>query len=288
MNHSRRIGPKQQLMLVAMAFLLLSVGCSMQQSLIPAGHTTPINGAEIYYEIHGNGSPLVLLHGFTGSVAEWREFVPELAKHYQVIVMDMRGHGHSTNPGDQFTHRQVASDLLELMNRLHLGRVKAMGISSGGMTLLHLATQHPDRVEAMVLIGATSHFTDEARAIMRGTTFETLPPKELTELRTIHPRGDQQIRAIMEQFHNFQYSYDDVNFTAASLSTITARTLIIHGDRDEFFPVNIPVDIYRAIPKSYLWVVPNSGHTPLGATNPPRRAQREAFLKTVLEFLSDK
>jgi pimeloyl-ACP methyl ester carboxylesterase len=246
-----------------------------------------VNGAEIYYEIHGDRSPLLLLHGFGSSTANWREFVPELAKHYQVINIDLRGHGRSTNPGNQFTHRKAADDILMLMNHLNLGRVKAMGMSSGGMALLHLAKDNPGRVEAIVLIGATSHFTDQARAIMRETTFEGLRPDELDKMHALHPRGDQQIRALMEQFRNFRNSYDDVNFTPKDLSAITARTLIIHGDRDEFFPVDIPMDMYRAIPRAYLWIVPNSEHIPISRTRKSSsRAQQEAFLQTVLEFLS--
>ena len=62
------------------------------------------------------------------------------------------------------------------------------------------------------------------------------------------------------QFRGFKDSYDDMNFTPPYLLDDRARTLIVHGDRDEFFPVNIPVEMYRAIPKSFLWIVPNGGH----------------------------
>jgi pimeloyl-ACP methyl ester carboxylesterase len=67
----------------------------------------------------------------------------------------------------------------------------------------------------------------------------------------------------MTQFHAFKDSYGDMNFTPPYLSTITANTLILHGDRDQFFPVSIPVEQYQAIPNSYLWIVPNGGHVPL-------------------------
>jgi pimeloyl-ACP methyl ester carboxylesterase len=270
-----------------MTVFLFSAGCMGRPNHPFTGHAASVDGAEIYYEVHGDRTPLLLLHGFGGSTTIWREFVPELAKHYRVINIDLRGHGRSTNPGNQFTHRKAADDILMVMDRLNLGRVKAIGMSSGGMALLHLAKQNPGRVEAIVLIGGTSHFTEQARAIMRDTSFDALPAKQLIELRALHPRGDPQIRALMEQFRNFRNSYDDVNFTAKDLSAITARTLIIHGDRDEFFPVGIPMGMYRAIPRSYLWIVPNSEHIPISSTNKSSsRAQREAFLQTVLEFLS--
>ena len=70
-------------------------------------------------------------------------------------------------------------------------------------------------------------------------------------------------RALWTQFRDLADNYEDMNFTAPYLSTITARTLIVHGDRDQFFPVNIPVEEYEAIPHSYLWIVPNGGHVPI-------------------------
>jgi pimeloyl-ACP methyl ester carboxylesterase len=71
-----------------------------------------------------------------------------------VIIPDLRGHGWSTNPAKTFTHRQSAADVLALLDHLALKRVRAMGISTGGMTLLHVATRQTDRIDAMVLIGA--------------------------------------------------------------------------------------------------------------------------------------
>lgn len=68
----------------------------------------------------------------------------------------------------------------------------------------------------------------------------------------IHQRGDEQIRELQQQFHIFKDSYDDMNFTPLYLSTIAARTLIVHGDRDPFFPVEIALEMYRSIPGAYL------------------------------------
>lgn len=249
-----------------------------QQTASPAGATVAVNGMEMYYEVHGNGEPLLLLHGFGGSGRAWREFVPEFARHYRVIVPDLRGHGRSTNPTPEFTHRQSGRDILALLDKLGLRRIKAMGISTGGMTLIHMATQEPDRMEAMVLIGATIYFPEPARAIMRKTTVEGLTPGDYERMRRVHVHGDEQIRALRRQFHAFKDSYDDMNFTGPYLSTIKARTLIVHGDRDEFFPVEIPVEMYRSIPRAELWVVPNGGHVPIHGVNVP-------FVARTLEFL---
>ncbi len=244
----------------------------------PQGQYAAIEGMKMYYEVHGQGEPLVLLHGFNGSGQAWRPFVEEFAKTFRVIVPDLRGHGRTSNPTGQFTHRRSAMDIYALLDRLGVQRFKAMGISTGGMTLLHMATQQPARAEAVVLIGATSYFPEQAREIMRKMTPEPGSEKEWERARQIHKLGDDQIRALRRQFHQFKDSYDDMNFTAPYLSTITARTLIIHGDRDAFFPVNIPVEQYRSIPKAYLWIVPNGGHVPIGQ-------HREEFVKVAGAFL---
>ena len=243
------------------------------------GQTVSVNGMEMYYESHGHGEPLILLHGFTGSGADaWGQFIDAFSESYRVIVPDLRGHGRSTNPSDEFTHRQSALDVFALLDHLAVDEFRAMGISGGGMTLLHMATRQPNRVEAMVLIGATSYFPEQARAILRGVDPDTQPEDAWQGMRQRHVRGDDQIRALWNQFNAFKDSYDDMNFTAPYLSTITARTLIVHGDRDIFFPVSIPVEAYEAIPRSYLWIVPNGGHVPIGA-------MAEFFATTAMSFL---
>jgi pimeloyl-ACP methyl ester carboxylesterase len=251
----------------------------LQDALPATGKTLAINGMQCYYEEYGRGEPLLLLHGFSASGEVWAPFVPELAKSYRLIVPDLRGHGRSTNPSNQFTHRQSALDVFALLETLGVTEFKAMGISTGGMTLLHMATQQPSRVEAMVLIGATIYFPEQARVIMRQCTVESLTPEDYERLRQIHKHGDEQIHALRRQFYGFKDSYDDMNFTGPYLSTITARTLIVHGDRDAFFPVPIPVEMYRSIPNSALWIIPEGEHVPIFDAQAP-------FVATALRFLA--
>lgn len=244
-----------------------------------AGKTVAVNGMQMYYETHGEGEPLVLLHGFNASGQIWAPFIAELSKHYRVIVPDLRGHGRSTNPSHEFTDRQSARDVFALLDQLGIQKFRAMGISTGGMTLIHMATQQPARVEAMVLIGATIYFPEQAREIMRQSTVESLTPDDYERLRPLHKQGDEQIRDLRRIFNGFKDSYDDMNFTGPYLSTITARTLIVHGDRDAFFPVNIPVEMYRSMPHSALWIIPNGGHVPIYDPRVP-------FVTTALDFLA--
>lgn len=238
-----------------------------------------INDIELYYEEYGEGKPLVLLHGFGGSGQNWHPFVDRLAEHYRLIVVDLRGHGHSTNPNGRFTHREAASDVLLLLEKLGIERFSAMGMSSGGMTLLHMATSHPERMESIVLVSATTHFPDQARTIMRRASFVTMP-REVQEIyRACAKHGDEQIRQLVSQFNALGDDYEDMNFTAEDLSTITARALIIHGDRDRFFPVEIPVNIYRSMVDAALWIVPGGDHVPVYDPAVP-------FITMALKFLA--
>src|SRR5579863_6918855 len=131
------------------AAILLCAVCALAQQ--PEGHTASVNGIDMYYEVSGSGPPLVLLHGFGGSGQDWSNLRGEYAKEFRVIVPDLRGHGRSTNPTNAFTHRQSALDVYALLDHLSVHQFRAMGISTGGMTLIHMATQQPSRVEGMVL-----------------------------------------------------------------------------------------------------------------------------------------
>jgi len=203
---------------------------------------------------------------------------PSSSERHRLIVVDLRGHGHSTNPENTFTHREAASDVFLLLEQLGVGHFSAMGMSSGGMPLLHMATSQPQRINSMVLISATSYFPDQARAFMRRASFGTMPPEVQEMYRECAKRGDEQICQLISQFNAIHDNYDDMNFTAQGLSTITARTLVVHGDRDRFFPVDIPVSIYRSIPDAALWIIPGGDHVPIYDATVP-------FTTTALRFL---
>ncbi len=229
---------------------------------LPSGQTVSLNGMQMYYVLHGQGEPLVLLHGFTGSSSDWSFFFHDLASEYQLVIPDLRGHGRSTNPSMEFTFRQCALDVFALLDRLGIDRFKAIGLSGGGNALLHMATQQPGRIENMVLVSATSYYPEQARTLMGYFTVDNLTDEEWHVLRQRHQHGDEQIRALYMQGQTFKDQYDDMNFTGPYLSTIAARTLIVHGDRDPLYPVDIAVEMYTAIPDSYLWIIPQRRSCP--------------------------
>jgi len=239
-------------------------------------------GAQLHYRTRGAGEPLLLLHGFTGSGGDWVHLfdLDDLARRFLLIMPDARGHGRSTNPSGAFTHRQCARDVIALCDHLGVARCKAIGLSLGGNTLLHVATAHPDRLATIVLIGAPSYFPAQARAIMRMFGPDAHTPDEWTAMRARHAHGDDQIRALWRHTREFADDRDDMNFTAAKLSTIAATTLIVHGDRDPLYPVEQAVELFRGIPNASLCVVPNGGHGPIFGE------QAAAFVATSRSFLA--
>jgi pimeloyl-ACP methyl ester carboxylesterase len=244
--------------------------------------TFDVSGFQMHYEVRGEGEPLLLLHGGMGTGADWQYVFPSDPEGYRVIVPDLRGHGLSTSPARGFTFRDCAEDVAALLDHLGAGRVKAIGMSMGAKTLLHLATAQPARLEAMVLVSATPYFPPSLRAAAAQFTrdsFERLSDAERTALRNRHVYGDEQIRWLYDMTRSFATSYDDMAFTPPKLGTITARTLIVHGDRDPFYPVEMALELFRGIPGSALWVVPYGGHGPIfGAGAPAFAASALAHL----------
>jgi pimeloyl-ACP methyl ester carboxylesterase len=242
-------------------------------------HRVDVNGLQLFYRDSGDGEPLLLLHGFTGSGDDWQHVFAEPITGYRVIAPDLRGHGRSTNPSGSFRFADVARDMFALLDHLGIDRVKAIGMSAGANTLLHMATQQPSRIEAMIHVSGTPRFPDQARAIMKTMTEEGRSPEEWAQMRGRHHHGDDQIRALWRHARQFADDRTDMNFTAATLAAITARTMIVHGDRDPLYPVELALELYRAIPSASLWVVPNGGHGPVfGADAAPFVTAATAFL----------
>lgn len=241
--------------------------------------TVQVNGIELFYRDTGNGDPLVLLHGFTGTGDDWSHVFTQPPAARRLIVPDLRGHGRSTNPSGRFRFADVARDVFGLLDHLRLSHVDAIGMSAGANTLLHIATQQPGRVRAMIHISGTPRFPEPARAIMRSTTEESRTDADWAEMRSRHYHGDDQIRALWRHAREFADDRQDMHFTADALSSIRTRTLIVHGDRDPLYPVELAVELLRFIPDAALWVVPHGGHVPVFGD------ERAAFVDAATSFL---
>jgi pimeloyl-ACP methyl ester carboxylesterase len=247
----------------------------------PTGQLESLRGIRLYFETCGSGEPLLLLHGFTGSSMDWAELAREWSSHFQIIAPDLRGHGRSENPADTFRHTDAADDILALLDHLGIEKTKGLGVSAGANVLLHMATKQPSRVAAMVLVSGTPYFPQQARRIMREYTVNSQTEQERELLSRRHPGGEAQIEKLMANVRAFAESYDDMNFTPPSLSRIDARTLIVQGDRDPLYPVELSVEMARAIPKSTLWIVPGGSHGPIFAERRPE------FVRTAAKFLGE-
>lgn len=244
-----------------------------------------VNGCQLSYDVRGSGEPLLLLHGFMGVGANWQQVFPSEPSGYRVIVPDLRGHGRSTNPSGTFSFRQAALDMFALLDHLGIEKLKAIGVSGGGITLLHMATREPSRLHAMVLVSAPPRFPASAKAIQARFSEEMLPDAVRAATRSWHVRGEDQMRALVAQTRAFSVNDADVDFTPESLATISADTLIVFGDRETFgrealYPVSLAFELHAAISGSFLWVVPNGGHGPIFGPHAP------AFAATATEFLN--
>lgn len=205
---------------------------------------------------------MLLLHGFSGSGEDWKRSIEGWGEGFRLIMPDLRGHGRSGVLTKPFRHDEAANDILALVDHLGMASCMGVGVSGGGNVLLHMAVTAPERVRAMVLLSATPYFPEQARAIMRAYG-ENLAEPQRQYLLSRHPGGDRQIEAILASTRAFAESYEDLNFTSASLARIQARTRIVQGDRDPLYPIELSVELLRGIPKASLWVVPDAGHGPV-------------------------
>jgi pimeloyl-ACP methyl ester carboxylesterase len=245
-------------------------------------HLRTTDGADLFYDDCGSGDPLLLLHGFTGTRGDWAHVfdLDALARTYRVIAPDARGHGRSTGLS-AFSIERCARDVLELIDHLGIGRARAVGMSLGAKTLLHVATRAPARIQSMILVSATPRLPDATRAFFRSAAEAPHAREEWDAMRALHAHGDDQIAALWRIPARWADDPADMSFPQERLATIAARTLVVAGDRDPLYPVELAVELYRGIPNAALWVVPGGGHGPIF------HGERARFESRAREFLAE-
>jgi len=244
----------------------------------PRGSTVPINGFEMYYETLGDGEPLLLVHGWSGSSDYFGPLLDALSSRYRLIIPELRGHGRSTNPEGSFTTQQAARDVSALLDHLELEDVRALGASAGGLTLLHMAIQDPEALSRVILVGVGTHFPPACRENMLAAEAESYSPEWWEVMRSRHPRGDEQIREIAGYLPELAAAEGDVDFSSEEFSSIRAETLIVQGDSDWCFPPPLVAEMHQAIPNASLWVIPRGEHVPILGTRAP------LFLEVAFSF----
>jgi pimeloyl-ACP methyl ester carboxylesterase len=244
-------------------------------------HIIEVEGASLHVRERGEGAPLLLLHGLTGTGADWQHVfdLEALGARHRVVAPDARGHGRSTGAGGAFGFRRCAADVLAIMDALGIDRAAAIGMSLGAKTLLHVAAAAPARIESMVLVSATPRFPDATRAVFHAAAAAPHAEAEWTAMRAQHVHGDAQIAALWALPARLAEDAAQMHLGPEQLATIPARTLVVAGDRDPLYPVELAVELFRGLPHAYLYVVPGGGHGPIFA------AEREAFAARALGFL---
>ncbi len=227
-----------------------------------------IDDMQMYYAEHGtpNGPPLILLHGFTQTGDFWANQLATFGAYYRLIVPDLRGHGRTDNPHGAagMNHRQFARDIIALCQALQIDKAAFCGESTGAMLLLSLATYAPALPVVSILAGGTYYFTEESRAIQLQTSLETLDEGYQVYLQTAHTAlGSDHWRSVVTAFHDLHIHAHSEDFPEIDeLRTIQIPVLLVHGDRDPFFPVAVPTELYRLLPNAELCLLPNTGHGP--------------------------
>lgn len=237
-----------------------------------------VNGLKMYYEIHGTGLPLVLLHGSF----LWAPNYPTLSQGRQVIAIDMQGHGRTADINRPFTFEQMADDTAALLKYLKIEQCDVFGYSMGGTIGLALAIRHPGLVRRLAMYGSVYRPIEESYPpdLLKGfsaITPETFAPKELKEpydKMSPAPNWRGLVAKIIQMEREFE------GFSQAQMKAIKAEVFIGAGDRDDVGLEHV-VEMHKLIPKSQLAVFPNSDHLLL-LTNPEKMPpQIKEFLNSI-------
>jgi 3-oxoadipate enol-lactonase len=230
-----------------------------------------VNGVSLFYDVRGEGEPVLFHHGYTGSHDSWEEVVPHLTGRYRCIVMDCRGAGDSEHPADGYTIEQYADDVIGLADVLGLGRFTYVGHSMGGVIGYELALRYPERLARLVLVApapadgvqAPPEMHERARALRQARDAETM----LRERLVMAPRRpDPELfrraveRALSVSDGHFEGSWEAlVQYRAGDrLREITVPTLMVAGAADGLLEANLR-DFLR-LPNATLHVFSRVGH----------------------------
>jgi pimeloyl-ACP methyl ester carboxylesterase len=260
------------------------------------GGYADVNGIKLYYEIHGAGQPLVLLHGGLGAIEMFGPNLPALAQGRKVIGVDLQGHGRTADIDRPLKTELMADDVAALIQHLKLDRPDIMGFSLGGGVAVLLAIRHPELVGRLVLVSTPIRrdaFYPEILAQQVQVTAEAAEAMKQTPMyqlyASIAPRPEDWARLLSKLGSSMK---DDFDFSK-KIAGITASTLIVAGDADIFPPAHA-VEVFGLLgggkrdggwdgagrPKSRLAILPGVTHYNI--------AIAPALASTVISFLDER
>jgi pimeloyl-ACP methyl ester carboxylesterase len=200
----------------------------------PTTGYAPVNGLKMYYEVHGSGEPMVLLHGaFMAITGDWNDWVNELSKTRKVIAVEMQGHGRTADIDRETTYENLADDVVGLLDHLGIAKADIMGYSLGGGVALQCAIRHPEKVRKVVAISVPFRrdgWVQEANDAWQNFTWETLKntPPEI-EWKKLNPNPD----GFADFFDHIKgAALRPYDFGADRLKATSAPMFFIHGDAD--------------------------------------------------------
>jgi pimeloyl-ACP methyl ester carboxylesterase len=194
----------------------------------------PVNGLNMYYEVHGSGDPVVLLHGSFMTIANnWTAWIGELAKTRQVIAIEMQGHGRTADIERDFSYENLADDVAALLDHLNIPSADLIGYSMGGGVAMQCAIRHPGKVRKVVSMSAVFRhdgWVKEARDAFPHLTAETFQGSPIeTAYKQLSPTPDAFPHFIKRVIAMDLQPYD---FGADKLKATTAPMFFVHGDAD--------------------------------------------------------
>ncbi|NOT50967.1 MAG: alpha/beta hydrolase [Chitinophagaceae bacterium] len=265
--------PLRTILLITIMFMA-SASNSQQIKPSSSGYA-PVNGASIYYEIYGEGRPLILLHGAFYTIdMNWSELIPGLSKTRKVIAIEMQGHGHSPFSDRELSITTFASDVEKVMDHLKIDSADVAGFSMGGSVAYQFAVQSPGRLRNLVIISSTYKtsgwlpIVNDAFKDFKPEFFDDSPLK--TTYDAVAP-DKTKWRKFLEQM--FVFAKEPFNVGDSNIAKITAPVLIISGDNDgtdkielmktyQLLGGGVTADL-QPMPKSQLAIVPSQGHVSL-------------------------
>lgn len=255
------------------------------------GEYASVNGINLYYERHGNGEPLILLHGGLGTIDEiFGHLIPAVAARREVVAVELQGHGHTADIGRPMTYETMADDIAALIQGLGLNQVDVAGYSVGGGVTLQLGLRHPDRVRKLIVISAP-HATDGwFPEVLAGTA--AMDPEAMKQSNWYRaylkaaPRPQDWPLLVRNVSHLMASQYDWSNAIANDLK---APVLHIIGDADSVRPAHA-LALYELLGcgkadgfamgrgPSRLMIIPNTNHLEM--------LERAALPPAILAYLA--